>query len=436
VQVVQALVSSFLRLVDDADDESDEDNSMLAAMGVMQALLTMMEAVESKIEVVASLEGPLMPLFIRCVEADCDEFLSEALELMTYVTYSVPDVPANSPLWQLLPLLRDAARDFATESVNWMLAPIDNLISKGSAALMAHPQLIRCVLDIARSCLVDEAAKDLQESDCRGGPKLLDCLLLNCVGGIDGQLPEIIAICFGRLQQTPPPGPALASLLWTTFASCFYYSAELTLSLLEKGGMTAGALQGWAAHLGGDDTQMRQHDIKVATLGVSALLRLPNASAPMVIASNRLLLVRLGISLGQKQAELAKRKAKEAEEEGEEEEDDDEDEDEGEELDDDAEGIEDRRTLRIGDRVFKVDDLLKGNFDDEDDDELSDEEDCTSPIDGLDEFVAFSDAMQAACAEDTQLLGKAGLAAQPDVLLQLSETEAAALRQLIEAVVA
>ena len=32
----------------------------------------------------------------------------QALELLTYVTHALPEAPSHHPLWQLLPLLRDA----------------------------------------------------------------------------------------------------------------------------------------------------------------------------------------------------------------------------------------------------------------------------------------------------------------------------------------
>ena len=60
----------------------------------------------------------------------------------------------------------------------------------------------------------------------------------------------------------------------------------------------------------------------------------------------------------------------------------------------------------------------------------------SSPIDALDELVAFTDALQAAAAEDGGLLAKAGLEAQAGVAAQLSADETAQLRQSVEGGVA
>ena len=63
VQVVTALAASFMRLVDESAEEEDE--ATLAALGVMNALSTMMEAVTGKAEIYQAMESPLMPLFAR-----------------------------------------------------------------------------------------------------------------------------------------------------------------------------------------------------------------------------------------------------------------------------------------------------------------------------------------------------------------------------------
>ena len=53
--------------------------------------------------------------------------------------------------------------------------------------------------------------------------------------------------------------------------------------------------------------------------------------------------------------------------------------------------------------------LFQGLDDLDDDDELSDDEDFTSPLDQLDEAVEFCDAFQAACADEPVLIHRVGL---------------------------
>merc|ERR1719460_2671618 len=73
VKVVTELAASFLRLIDESDDD-DEDDATLAALGVMQALGTMMEAIGGKVEVYRQLEAPLLPLFVRCCSQDAEDY--------------------------------------------------------------------------------------------------------------------------------------------------------------------------------------------------------------------------------------------------------------------------------------------------------------------------------------------------------------------------
>ena len=66
-----------------------------------------------------------------------------------------------------------------------------------------------------------------------------------------------------------------------------------------------------------------------------------------------------------------------------------------------------------------------------DDDELEDEEEYSSPLDDVDEVVAFTAAIQAATTQDGHLLGKAGLQPMADAPSQLEASESEALRTVI-----
>ena len=79
----QALVTSFLQLVDAHDADDETDSNVLAAMGVMQALTTMCEAVhnmgERATEIFATMEEPLLPLFRRCLQPDSEDYVGAPL---------------------------------------------------------------------------------------------------------------------------------------------------------------------------------------------------------------------------------------------------------------------------------------------------------------------------------------------------------------------
>ena len=134
MQVVHALTASFLRLLDESDGD-DEDESTMAALGIMQALTTMMEAVSSKPEEYAAVEEPLMPLFTRCCREDAEDFFDEMLEVLQYLTFYTPVISAR--LWTLVPLMHEAFHTWAREYINGMLPALDNFVHRSTELFLS-----------------------------------------------------------------------------------------------------------------------------------------------------------------------------------------------------------------------------------------------------------------------------------------------------------
>ena len=190
-------------------------------------------------------------------------------------------------------------------------------------------------------------------------------------------------------------------------------------------------LGAWLQHTEGALAKLRVHDLKIRILALSSLLAWPTAAAPPLVTSHRLLVVRSSVHLllqiGIKKKELEERKAA-----GDADDDDDDDDDDegasalgrikamvearnggggggdsggGDEDDDEAEAYDDDDDRLMMEKLK----LFQGLDDLDDDDELSDDEDFTSPLDQLDEAVEFCDAFQAACADEPVLIHRVGL---------------------------
>ena len=454
LQVVTALVASFMRLVDEEDgdgkdDDGDGGDAVIAAMSVLQALTTMCEAVhnmgEPAGELFVQLQAPLLPLFKRCIQdADGEDYIEDMLEVLSYITYHAKAIPP--PMWELVPMMHAAFHDWAREYLNQMMGPLDNLISRSPELFLTleNGRYVEMILSMCRLALIGEGSDEIEESDLHGAPQLLESILQNCHGRVDPILKDVLAITLMRLDK-PEENVPLRVLLYNVLSSALYYNASATLQVLEHRQATQQALGAWFQHLTSCE-KLRVRDCKLALLGTSALLALPSAHAPPMIASNRLMLMKLGATLLGK-SELALQKRKEGEGDDDDDDDDDEDGDDddpdlfGGELGDDDEGEDDSnsalaRLLRSDKRFagFSFGDDDDDDFEDEDD--LSDDEDHESPIDQLDELVALTDAAQAACAEDPSLLARVGLNTQPDVAVELAAEDVARLRAALESGVA
>ena len=406
VQVVTALSATFMRLLDETD-EDDEDDATLAALGVMQALGTMMEAVSGKAEIYRNMEQPLMPLFTRCCQQDAEDYFEEMLELLAYITYYATDI--SPQLWELVPQLHAVYHDWGRDYVNNLSVPLDNFISRSPEAFLTlqNGGIVQMVVSIIRDALVSEhATESFQEGDAHGAPRLIESMMHACPGRIDPVVPDLMQYVLMRLDTAETRGYKI--LLYSALSSSIHYNPVLALQVLEHRQATTQVLTSWANHLSTTE-KLRRHDFKIGLLAASALLSLPNASAPAMVASNRLHLLRLGLTVHKRLAVLREQKAAEDEDEDEDEEgDDDDDYDElGDELDDDEEGGKElstqetlARLLRhaAGETSLKKFNLsaLTGDFDDDDDeDDLSDDdENYDTEIDKIDELIAFTEAAQ------------------------------------------
>jgi len=321
VQVVTALAASFMRLVDETD-EDEEDDATLAALGVMQALGTMMEAIAGKADVYRQLEAPLLPLFRRCCQQDAEDYLEEMLELLSYITYYASEI--SPQLWELVPCLHTVYQDWGREYMNSLAVPLENVISRSPEAFLTlhNGQLVQMVVSMCRDALVSEQAiESLTEPDQHGAPKLVEAILHSCRGRIDAVVPDLIACILMRLESAE--SRSLKTLLYSALSSAIHYSPVLALQVLEHRQATTTLLTTWAGHLSTNE-KLREHDLKMGLLAVASLLGTASANAPPSVAANRLHLLRLGLQVHTK-LEALRAKKKREEEEGDDDGDDDDD---------------------------------------------------------------------------------------------------------------
>ena len=338
VQVVSALAANFMRLVDESDGD-DEDDTSLAAMGVMQALSTMMHSVKGKPEVFSEMEGPLLPLIRRCCHEDAQDFAEDMLEVLSYLTFYAPTISAE--LWTIYPLLCEAVQTWGHDLLTAFLSPLDNYISRGTEYFLTAEsgRFLTMAIAAARRVLLPPEQGELMDSEQYGGAKLLESVLHNCRGRVDAVFPELLSLALMCLEQLDAESVNLRVLLSSTLSSALHYNPALALQVLAHRQAVETTLGGWVEHLS-KCPKLRLHDIKVGLLGASSLLALPDASAGALVSSSRLLLVRLHITLFRKFNEHKEKLDKLAElGEGEEDEELEEDEDAG-ELGDDDDGKE------------------------------------------------------------------------------------------------
>jgi hypothetical protein len=252
------------------------------------------------------------------------------------------------------------------------------------------------------------ADRNLEDNDIQPAPKLIQVVFQNCRGQVDHWVEPYLRITVERLHRTEKS--FLKSLLLQVISDALYYNPPLTLCILHTLDVAAEIFNLWFQMLeqkkksGALANFKRENDKKVCCLGLTSLLALPADQLPLD-ALGRVFRATLDLLVAYKDqvAEAAK------EEEYEDEDDmdgfqTDDDEDNGDgsdkEMGLDAEDGDEADSKRLRKLAAQAKLFRPDDDDDDSDDDYSEDEELQSPIDEVDPFVFFVDAIKVIQASD------------------------------------
>ncbi|CAN1251411.1 Importin beta-like SAD2 [Linum perenne] len=412
----QNLAAAFWRCMNSAEAEDEADDpGALAAVGCLRAISTILESVSRLPHLFVQIEPTLLPIMRRMLTTDGQEVFEEVLEIVSYMTFFAPTISLE--MWTLWPLMMEALADWAIDFFPNILVPLDNYVSRGNAHFLAckQPDYQQSLWNMISSIMADS---NLEDGDIEPAPKLIEVVFQNCKGQVDHWVEPYLRITVERLRRSEKS--YLKCLLVQVIADALYYNASLTLSILTRLGVATEVFGLWFQMLqqkkksGQLANFKREHDKKVCCLGLTSLLALPvdqlpgDALQPVFTATLGLLAAYkeqvAGFGHSCKCAEAAK------EEEAEDDDDmdgfqtDDEDEDvdgSDKEMGDDAEDGDEADSLKLQKLAAQAKSFRPHDDEDDDsDDDYSDDEELQSPIDEVDPFVFFMDAVQAMQVSD------------------------------------
>ncbi|BDA47636.1 Importin-7 [Coccomyxa sp. Obi] len=405
VGLCQHLTQAFWRLQEAADEEEDEGEGLMAAYGCMRALSTVLDSVSSMPALFPQLEAILFPVMHRLCSTDGQDVFEEVLEIVSYFTYFSPTI--SEQMWTLWPQLIQCFHEWAIDYFENILVPLDNFISRGTDTFLSgrNPNYLQQVNHLVETALTNA---DLNESDIGSAPRLMEIIMQNCRGRVDHCIGQYIALALNRL---PTAGRnLLKDQLVNVVANALYYNPVLALQQLQAQGRTQAFFTTWFQMIfavrkaGGAKHFRRQYDKKVNTLGMAAVLTVPDDSLPAEVAAGlpQLMagLIKLLTSLKQQQ-DMALDGDDEEDEldedadssEGDESDDLGDDGDENGHLDDeDADDGDDDEYIK---RLTRESARMRGKRHDESEseDEWTDEEEDSAPLDNVDPFVFFADSL-------------------------------------------
>lgn len=400
----QNLAAAFWKCMNaaEADDEGD-DPGALAAVGCLRAISTILESVSKLPNLFIEVEPTLLPIMRRMLTTDGQEVFEEVLEIVSYMTFFAPTISLE--MWSLWPLMMEALGDWAIDFFPNILVPLDNYISRSTPHFLTckDPDYQRSLWNMLSSIMTD---KNMEDGDIEPAPKLIQVVFQNCKGQVDHWVEPYLRITIERLHRTEKS--YLKCLLMQVIADSLYYNSTLTLSILQKLGVATEIFNLWFQMLqqvkksGARKNFRRIHDKKVCCLGLTSLFSLPGDQLPGE-ALGRVLKATLELLVAYKDQVAEAAKQEDAEENGDDDMDgfqtddeDDEDEDSDGEMGVDAEDGDEVDSIRLQKLAAQAKAFRHVDDDDDDtDDDYSDDEELQSPLDEVDPFIFFVDAMKA-----------------------------------------
>lgn len=400
----QNLAAAFWKCMNAAEaDEEGDDPGALAAVGCLRAISTILESVSKLPDLFIEVEPTLLPIMRRMLTTDGQEVFEEVLEIVSYMTFFAPTISLE--MWSLWPLMMEALGDWAIDFFPNILVPLDNYISRSTSHFLTckDPDYQRSLWNMLSSIMTD---KNMEDGDIEPAPKLIQVVFQNCKGQVDHWVEPYLRITIERLHRTEKS--YLKCLLMQVIADALYYNSTLTLSILQKLGVATEVFNLWFQMLqqvkksGVRANFRRVQDKKVCCLGLTSLFVLPGDQLPGE-ALGRVLKATLDLLVAYKDQVAEAAKQEEDEDNADDDEmdgfqtDDEDDEEDGSdrEMGVDAEDGEEADSVRLQKLAAQAKAFRPIEDDDDTDDDYSDDEELQSPIDEVDPFIFFVDAMKA-----------------------------------------
>lgn len=275
VDIARDLAGTFILLL----DGEDSDEKAVTAMGILNTLETMLNAMEKSREIVYQLEQVVISLIAKVLELSVMEFYEDILSIICTCTC----FEISQSMWSVYYMLYEAFQRDAFDYFAEMMPCIHNYITVDTPAFLENPKNLEILYNMCKKMLTDSTAQEDQQCNAA---KLLEVAILQCQGRIDEWLPFYVEAALERLTREVMESELRTMCLQVAVAGLIY-NTPLLLSILEKlqfpntqETVTAQFFSQW---LNDHDCFFGIHDRKMYVLGFCALMDLPREVRPQVL---------------------------------------------------------------------------------------------------------------------------------------------------------
>ncbi|KAG1858851.1 armadillo-type protein [Suillus subluteus] len=290
-QLTARLCESYLRLAreglaqqkeaapDSIDVESlvtdGDDDKVYGAMGVAKTIGTVVSCIDSSPEILSQVQEVIIPIIRFTLENKLIDLFDNMYDLVDALTFRLHAISPN--MWPVFELTYDLFKNDAVDFLDEMLPSLDNFVSYGTEVLKARPDYRSKVLDMYRTAMT---SPQLGDNDKINGCKLAESMLLNLHGHIDDQLQDIVTIAADHVDKGETASFRLANL--EILVNAVLYNASAALHFMEayKPGFSRTFFDRWFVAINSDSKLPRVHDKKLSILALCKLLEMEAGAIP------------------------------------------------------------------------------------------------------------------------------------------------------------
>ncbi|ODQ63530.1 ARM repeat-containing protein [Nadsonia fulvescens var. elongata DSM 6958] len=262
----------------DYNDNQDEDKTM-AALGILNTLVTLLLALDNAPEVVLKLEEVFLPVIQIVLGNYMVDFLAESAELIEDCIYCLKRV--SPTMWSMFPFIHDTFKKGEMAFITEMHPCIENYITYGGEDLKSKPEYIQGVFEIIQIIVNETESLDLSERAL--GARLAQNFLLALRGSVDQYVPMLIEVAVNNLENEGNKNNKFKIFLLEIIISSIYYNAHASLAFLQEKNYLEMFFTLWFSEM---ERFTRVTDKKLAILAIQSILILPIEQIPAAIQGN------------------------------------------------------------------------------------------------------------------------------------------------------
>ncbi|GJQ71192.1 hypothetical protein Trydic_g1090 [Trypoxylus dichotomus] len=292
VEICQHLATTFSQVLD-TDEGSDE--KAITAMGLLNTIETLLTVMEERPEILSMLEPTVLQVIVHVLQNEVQEFYEEILSLI----YDCTSKHVSADMWRVLELLYQVFMKGGADHFTDMMPALHNYITVDTDAFLSDEQRLLAIYNICKEVL----SRDLGEDPEAHAAKLLEVVLLQCRGRIDGAAPLLVELVASRLLREIRTSE-LRTMLLQVLIAVLYYNPPLLFSVLEKmPDFSNHFIKQWIKDV---DCFLGVHDRKICVLGICTLISLPQKPQVLVELASKIMPALIMLFEGLKKAYAAR----------------------------------------------------------------------------------------------------------------------------------